>query len=228
MGEGWSDWFSLVLRMSGKETPATDMGVGIYVYSKTIRKYMYSTSMTTNPTTYETLNEPAFGGVHAIGEVWANMLYQVYHNLVEATGKFNKNIYQADDYKSGNTLALWSVVNGMKLQPCNPTFLNARDAILQAEAKATGGAFKCAIWKGFAKRGLGPNAKNTPKRVNDFTVPADCPKDETTPEVPKPEEPKPEEPKPEVPKPEEPKQPEIPKPEEPKQPEQPSKFNPSG
>jgi len=173
MGEGWSDWFSLVLRMKGNETPQTDLGVGIYVYSKTIRKYMYSTSLTTNPTNYETLNQPGWSEVHSIGEIWANMLYEVYWSLMQATGKFNSNIFNPDT-SAGNSLALQVVVDSLKLQPCNPTLLQARKAIADAAGKISAKA-ECAVWKAFAKRGLGETATTTGgKRVNSNAVPAKC------------------------------------------------------
>ncbi|KAJ1332242.1 extracellular metalloproteinase MEP [Batrachochytrium salamandrivorans] len=56
-------------------------------------------------------------------------------------------------------------------QPCNPTFLSARDAIIEADKSFYGGANKCEIIKGFAKRGLGLNANNF---RNDFSVPKEC------------------------------------------------------
>lgn len=43
-------------------------------------------------------------------------------------------------------------------QPCNPNFIQARDAILDADKALTGGENACEIWKGFAKRGLGDGA----------------------------------------------------------------------
>ncbi|KAJ1642867.1 hypothetical protein LPJ64_005323 [Coemansia asiatica] len=46
----------------------------------------------------------------------------------------------------------------MKLQPCNPDFVQARDAILQAEDNITGAKNKCSLWRAFAKRGLGEGA----------------------------------------------------------------------
>lgn len=45
-------------------------------------------------------------------------------------------------------------------QPCNPDFSQARDAILDADKALTGGDNACEIWKGFAKRGLGVEAKS--------------------------------------------------------------------
>jgi extracellular elastinolytic metalloproteinase len=44
-------------------------------------------------------------------------------------------------------------------QPCNPNFVDARDAILDADQALTGGVNACEIWTGFAKRGLGQGAK---------------------------------------------------------------------
>lgn len=60
--------------------------------------------------------------------------------------------------KHGNTLMLQLVVNGMKLQPCRPSFFEARDAIIHADELLTGGENECELWSGFASRGLGPGA----------------------------------------------------------------------
>ncbi|KAJ1987046.1 hypothetical protein GGI04_006152, partial [Coemansia thaxteri] len=67
------------------------------------------------------------------------------------------------------------MLDGMKLQPCNPTFTSARDAIIQAESNLTGGANKCAIWAAFAKRGLGPGAAyDGTTHTEDYGVPSGC------------------------------------------------------
>jgi extracellular elastinolytic metalloproteinase len=50
------------------------------------------------------------------------------------------------------------VINGMKLQKCNPSFFDARDAIIQADQVLTDGENYCELWEGFAERGLGPDA----------------------------------------------------------------------
>jgi len=59
-------------------------------------------------------------------------------------------------------------------QPCNPTMPQARDAIIDADTALTGGVNKCALWKAFAKRGLGANAKRNSgtNRKEDYTIPA--------------------------------------------------------
>lgn len=49
-----------------------------------VRTHPYSTSTTTNPLRYS--NVAALDEVHAIGEVWANILHNVYAALVQAHG----------------------------------------------------------------------------------------------------------------------------------------------
>ena len=95
-------------------------------------------------------------------------------NLIDATKKYNSDLYSADK-EAGNTLALQIVIDGLKLQPCNPDFLTSRDAILLAENIITGGKYQCHIWKAFAKRGLGDKATIESGVVKeDFSVPMIC------------------------------------------------------
>ena len=47
--------------------------------------------------------------------------------------------------KHGNMLLLQLVTQGIKIQPCSPWFLNARDAILEADKHLTGGQNVCEI-----------------------------------------------------------------------------------
>ncbi|KAH6559833.1 hypothetical protein BASA62_000310 [Batrachochytrium salamandrivorans] len=72
----------------------------------------------------------------------------------------------------GNIVAMKIIIGGMMIQSCNPTFLDARDAIITADFNNYQGANKCEIYKGFAKRGLGLGATDT--RTNDFSVPPEC------------------------------------------------------
>lgn len=68
----------------------------------------------------------------------------------------------------GNIVMMQLVIAGLKLQPSNSSFHNARDAIIFAVKVYYKGKHECLIWKGFAKRGLGSNAKDT---VDEFAVP---------------------------------------------------------
>ncbi|KAJ2792896.1 hypothetical protein GGI18_000019 [Coemansia linderi] len=174
MGEGWSDAVANILRLKSTDTSHTDFILGDYVYNKSIRKYPYSTSLTTNPSTYSFLDSPEYEEVHDIGEVWAEMLYEVMWALINKNG-FAKDIF-AHDLTKGNSIMLQILLDGMKLQPCNPTFIDARDAIIQAENNLTGGKNKCAIWTAFAKRGLGVNAPRPEEgsHTDDHTVPSGC------------------------------------------------------
>ena len=76
-------------------------------------------------------------------------------------------------------VALQLVMDGLKLQPCSPTFLEARDAILLADQNNNAGANQCSIWRAFAKRGMGVDADdgkghNDLNVSADFDVPAEC------------------------------------------------------
>jgi subtilisin-like proprotein convertase family protein len=67
----------------------------------------------------------------------------------------------------------------MKLTPCNPTMLQARDGIIQADANLNGGANRCKLWTAFAGRQMGngatsPNHNSTSAIVLSTAVPSDC------------------------------------------------------
>lgn len=182
MGEGWGDFFATVIRIKPTDTRARVYPMGDWVNNgRGIRPYPYTTNMQTNPTTYETINGPSYQAVHAVGSVWANMLYEVAWNLIEKHG-YSENIFPVprpgtNIPNSGRSLVLKLVLEGMKLHPCRPNFLSSRDGILDADLALTGGENRCDIWKAFAKRGLGVDATlgttlNT--RKNGFKVPEDC------------------------------------------------------
>lgn len=113
---------------------------------------------------------------HSIGFVWATMLWDLTWKYVEKYG-YNSDVLASAT--SGNARILQMVVNGLKLQPCSPSFIEGRDAILQADAVGNAAGDKCMIWNAFAKRGLGVNASAGSKtvltdQVEDFTVPQEC------------------------------------------------------
>ncbi|KAJ2857178.1 hypothetical protein J3B02_001175 [Coemansia erecta] len=173
MGEGWSDTVANIMRIKPSYTHSTNMILGDYVYGENIRMYPYSTDMTVNPQTFAYLDKLQYKEVHSIGEVWATVLYELVWNLIDATGAIC-NIYEKDLNK-GNCLALQIILDAMKLQPCNPTFIQARDAIVQAEANLTGGKYQCQLWKAFAKRGMGPQASDSSgKHKEDYSVSGKC------------------------------------------------------
>ncbi|KAK2809443.1 ammonium permease mep3 [Arthroderma sp. PD_2] len=140
-----------------------------------IRAYLYSTSLQTNPYTYTSVN--GMTAVHGIGTVWATMLYELMWGLIEAHGGTYSAtpVFRNGVPQDGRHLAMKLVMDGIAIQPCNPNFVQARDAILDADRAATNGANKCTIWKAFAKRGLGYGARYDPRRRTGSTrLPPGC------------------------------------------------------
>jgi hypothetical protein len=183
MGEGWSDWFALALTGSSDDRPSTPRGVGAYLRFQDadgagIRPTPYTTDTAVNPSTYASVADVAnISQPHGIGYVWNTMLWEMHWNLVDAYG-FNPDIYGSWS-TGGNNLAMQLVMDGFKLQPCQPGFVNGRDAILAADLALTGGANECEIWRAFAKRGLGASADQGSSLsrldgVEAFDLPAAC------------------------------------------------------
>ncbi len=157
MGEGWSDFFALVTTANAGDTPAKKRGMGTYsIKEKTdgkgIRTYPYSTDMTIDPHTYDDIITEA--APHGIGSVWAVMLWDLYWNFSDAYG-WDPDVIHGT---GGNNMVIQLVMDGLKLQPAAPGFIDARDAILQADLINNGGVNQCLIWETFARRGLGFDA----------------------------------------------------------------------
>ena len=191
-GEGWSDFWSYVLTMRPGDDGATPRGIGTYVVyheegrsGNGIRITPYSTDMSVNPSTYETIKTAA--EPHGVGYVWASMLWDLYWNLVDRYG-FNPNPYEPWN-TGGNNLAIQLVVDGMKFSVCEPGFADSRDAIIAADAALTGGSNECLIWETFARRGLGVDAvqgdfESKTDGTDGFAIPAHCTGGETEPDHP--------------------------------------------
>ncbi|KAI9293969.1 hypothetical protein K502DRAFT_325050 [Neoconidiobolus thromboides FSU 785] len=184
MGEGWGDIIAIMLSMNQNSDKKDTYFMGYYANgNKSIRKYPYSTNITINPSTYEIMDKSNYWSVHAKGEVWAMMVLEVYWNLIEYY-KFNIDWFDIkNSLNYGNTLMLKIIIDALKLQPCRPTFVEARDAILLAASnlKYNDKKLQCLIWKGFAKRGLGVDARligaapwGGGQRKQDFNIPSYC------------------------------------------------------
>ncbi|HRB69978.1 MAG TPA: M36 family metallopeptidase, partial [Chitinophagales bacterium] len=117
-----------------------------------MRRYPYCFDMSVNPLTYADLElNPE---VHDIGEVWTSALWDMYWLLIEKYG-YDNDLYNGN---GGNNKALKLVIEGLKLQKCNPGFLDSRNAILKADSILNGFANRCEIWTAFARRGMGFSA----------------------------------------------------------------------
>lgn len=156
MGEGWSDWIGLMMTMKAEDTAEQPRGYGTFAISQPvtgngIRPAPYSTDFAVNPATYGLTNNTNLSRPHGIGFVWATILWDLTWELIDQYG-FDPDLINGN---GGNNLAMQLVTDGMKLQNCNPGFVDGRDAILQADMLANNGANQCFIWKVFAARGVG-------------------------------------------------------------------------
>lgn len=181
MGEGWSDFVGLALTAKATDQPTTWRAVAAWakgedpVTGAGIRPAVYTTDLAVNGYTYGDL--PSLSVPHGVGFVFASTLWDLYWLLVEDHG-FDPDVY-AGWTSGGNNLALQLAIEGMKLAPCGPGFVDARDALLDADLALTGGANRCRIWEAFARRGLGASAQqNDPDDEDDgveaFDLPATC------------------------------------------------------
>jgi len=181
MGEGWSDFYGMTLLSEAGDDVNGNYASGGYAshqvssgyfqnYYFGIRRYPYTTDMTKNPLTFKDIDptqadycssgapyspvgflNPCSASspseVHNQGEVWCVTLWEARAALINRHG-----------WAVGNRLILQLVTDGMKLTPLHPNFLQARDAILQADLVDTGGANRLDLWSAFARRGMGSGA----------------------------------------------------------------------
>jgi len=183
LGEGWSDFFALSLLhgvqaddpnsqypiMAYSQYKFRGTFTGNYVYGA--RRFPYSTDNRVNPLTWADADPTTFslsGGftpsstplhprdfvyeVHNLGEIWATSLWEVRSRIIAANG---------GNVPLGNEIAMQLVLDGVKLTPVDPSFTEARDAILDADCAANACANEDSIWGGFAERGLGYKAQTS-------------------------------------------------------------------
>jgi subtilisin-like proprotein convertase family protein len=178
MGEGWSDFYALsLLNNTNADNPDSSYASGAYAtyklaglldnYVYGIRRFPYSTNNAINPLTWADVDQTTYdhsggiavspigfevGGameVHNVGEIWMNTLWEMRSRIIAANG---------GDVPTGNQIALQLVTNALKMTPINPTFLQARDALISADCATNACANEGSIWNAFADRGLGYNA----------------------------------------------------------------------
>ncbi|MGE0126762.1 MAG: M36 family metallopeptidase [Blastocatellales bacterium] len=168
MGEGWSDYFGLVLLRNENDDLDGAYAVGQYVqnnYSRGIRRFPYSTNTQVYPLNFGDIALSA--QVHRVGEIWCNTLLEMRALLIRRHG-----------FQEGQRQSIQLVVDGLGLTPNNPTFIDARDAIMQADKVNNSGANQCLIWQAFSKRGMGFSARtidsNDSAPVESFEASPSC------------------------------------------------------
>ncbi|HEY0546529.1 MAG TPA: M36 family metallopeptidase [Pyrinomonadaceae bacterium] len=151
MGEGWSDYWACTINNNGV--------MGEYVTQNNsvgIRRAAYTVPAATIHDSYADVGNQGFE-VHNDGEIWAATLWDLRTQL-------------------GKTITDNIVLNGMKFTPTRPSFLNARDGIIQADQNLNAGANRCAIWTVFARHGMGVSAVGNDGTTHTAAtnVPTDC------------------------------------------------------
>jgi uncharacterized repeat protein (TIGR01451 family) len=178
MGEGWSDFFALAVTTHPGDNGSSPRGLGTFANKegtngRGIRAYPYSTDMSVNPLTYNYILQESMP--HGVGAVWCAMIWDMYWALSDVYG-WDPDLYHGE---GGNNIAIQLVMDGLKLQGCNPGFIEARDAILMADMINNAGANQCLLWEVFARRGLGADAEGgDPDSRSDgregFAIPTTC------------------------------------------------------
>lgn len=177
MGEGWSDYFALTIQNYSKTEEKVVTGDWVTGNPRGIRQFPYDESF---PDHFGQLGTGRYVREHNIGEIWCAALMQMNRNLGAELGSAEQ----------GHQLGWQIVVDGLKLTPANPSFLDARDAILQAldDLKDVGrlsedqyNKARKGAWKAFSKFGMGPNASSFRASlrgiVADFELPEDLQED---------------------------------------------------
>ena len=159
MGEGWGDFNACTINNTTV--------VGSWVVNRVggIRGFPYDTNF---PDNFGNIGTGRYTEVHNIGEIWCATLMEMTRNI-------------------GVSLGVQLVVDALKLSPVNPSFLDMRDAILQAlDHKQSSGQLslpdaltaKKGIWAAFAKFGMGPGARSNGAQLSgivaDFNLPDSC------------------------------------------------------
>ena len=186
MGEGWSDYYALsLLNNSNTDDPNGGYASGGYAtykafgfttyldnYTYGIRRFPYHTTNAINPMTWAdvddvtnnlsggmapsslTFNNGGAMEVHNAGEVWALTLWEMRSRIIADPAGAN------GDVPTGNAKSLSIVTDALRLfTPNNPTFIQARNALVDADCAANAACpNEVSIWGGFADRGLGYGA----------------------------------------------------------------------
>jgi VCBS repeat-containing protein len=173
MGEGWSDWYALdFLATQGlrPDNPATpgEMTMGAYLIPGGLRTQGADCPVGdaacpgTGPAnrggyTLGDMGHVSTGGfeVHADGEIWLETLWDLRARL-------------------GAAEAERLITSGLRLSVNNPSFLEARDAILLAD-RSTGATHYQALWDVFSHRGMGYSARTTSSAAQTATEAFDLP-----------------------------------------------------
>jgi hypothetical protein len=164
LNEGWSDWLGLVFTQDPSHDRNTPRPLGEYSFPSLAlgnplpdqgsRSGVYSVDLAVGSQTILTNYATTGLDVHFTGEVWASALWDAHWFMIERYG-FDADLAQG---VGGNTAMMELVTEGMKLTPAIPSFIQARDALLQADVILNKGVNLDILWEAFVRRGIGYSA----------------------------------------------------------------------
>ena len=181
LGEGWSDFHALLLAVRAEDAQVSSndifqgtYAIGSYVSSFSqegdpyyfgLRRVPYSTHLDKNALTFKHIEDGVplpdshprhntdseNAAPHAAGEVWASMLWEVYAALLRDTERLT--------FAQAQKRMMAYLVASYKMTPLDPTFTEARDALL-AVAMTDDPKDYLLMQEAFARRGLGSQARS--------------------------------------------------------------------
>lgn len=177
LAEGWADYVALLAAVRPDDVLAEDFG-GLYpiggyaAFDRYFgaRRVPYSVDTDANPLTYGHLAPGAAWpeGVphrevgdlhHQAGEVWATVLFEGAVSLFRDRPRL--------DFETARRRLRAYLVRALSITPSDPTFLEARDALL-AVALASDPADYKLLWGAFARRGFGQGAVAPERNASNF------------------------------------------------------------
>lgn len=156
ISEGWSDFFAAAF--------TNDPVIGAWVTERPDRG-LRQRSLEDNAFTLFNLCADGCNRFED-GEIWSGAMWDLRRRLLTRHGV------------AGATIAERLVVEAMRYTPCQPTFLEARDALIVADHALHGGQHHCDVWAALAQRGMGASATTTGPAdeapLAMFDLPAEC------------------------------------------------------
>ena len=175
MGEGWGDYFALTIQNYSSASEKVVTGDWVVDRPRGIRVFPYDENF---PDDFGKLGSGRYNEVHNIGEIWCATLMDLNRRIGGELG----------DAQRGHRISWQIVVDALKLSSVNPSFLEMRDAILDALDElgdsgrlddAAYASSRRGAWTAFAKFGMGPDAISPSAGltgiVADFGLPEDLP-----------------------------------------------------
>ena len=168
MGEGGGDFQALAVLTEPGDDPNGLYALAQFLTSNpngSFRRAPWSIRPGVFPFTYGDIS--ISGEVHDVGEIWANTLWIARTLLVSRYG-----------FVTGTDTILQLQLDGYKMAPANPDFLDMRDSMILADSVNNGGINECLLWQAFARMGMGVSASSTGNNdtapVEAFDTPLSC------------------------------------------------------